>query len=138
MSADATTRPGDLVEHARAVLDRRHPLPVLQVHRAAALLARQALEDVVTQLCGQHGDDLAAATMRSRLICLRQLADTEVAEQASAAWAGLSAVCHYHAYELTPTAGEVRHLIDGVAWLVGNCRVGRASNTEPGSRNHDE
>lgn len=110
--------PVELVQHAREVLDGRHALPALQACRAAALLARQALEEIITQLCTSHGADLHGASMRSRLVCLRQLTENPVGDSASLAWGGLSAVCHHHAYQLTPTAGEVAELLDQVAWLA--------------------
>lgn len=110
--------PAELTQYAREVLDGRHALPALQAPRAAALLARQALEEIVTQLCTSHGVDLHGAHMRSRLVCLRQLTDDAAAEKASVAWGSLSALCHHHAYQLTPTAGEVGHMIEEVAWLA--------------------
>jgi hypothetical protein len=49
--------------------------------------------------------------MRSCLISLRVLLGDSIADMAEIAWAGLSHACHHHAYELTPTDSEVRHLI---------------------------
>jgi hypothetical protein len=53
--------------------------------------------------------------MRSKIILLRQLGDPVVGHKAQLAWAGLSNACHHHAYELQPTAAEVRSLLRLVA-----------------------
>lgn len=57
--------------------------------------------------------------MRSRLIAMRFFVDRATAELAAAAWWGLSNACHHHAYELTPTTSEIRHLVGQVARVIG-------------------
>lgn len=104
-------RPRDLLRHARETLAGGVP----QAARIAAVLSRQALEDVVDGLLQAIPP---GATMRSRLISLRIIESSEVADLAAAAWCGLSRVCHHHAYELTPTVGEVEHLIGQVEALI--------------------
>lgn len=81
------------------------------------MLARQALEDTVRDLCGLVGADVGRATMRSRLIIIRVLLGSDVADLAETAWAGLTRACHHHAYELAPNANEVGHLIGLVSKL---------------------
>lgn len=120
------TSPADLVCYARAVLNETGAIPRGQKSRAAALLARQALEDVVAELCESVGAHLRSATMRTRLICLRVLLGSGVADLAEVTWAGLSQSCHHHAFELTPTVGEVQHLIDQVAELASQASTSRA------------
>jgi hypothetical protein len=105
-----------LLDHARAVLIGKHGVP--QAPRAAAVLGRQALEDAVNDIYRALGMDLRPATMRSRLVSLRVLAGHAVADLAAIAWHGLSHACHHHAYELTPTVGEVGYLIERVEELV--------------------
>lgn len=102
---------------AGAVLDGTIPMPKGRATRAAALLARQALEEIVRTLCSSAGFDMDRATMRSRLILLRELVDNEAANRAEVAWAGLSRACHQHAYDLAPTTIEVEHLITLVSEL---------------------
>jgi len=97
------------LDHARAILDGRYVVPARQATRLAALLVRQALEAAVLVLCGP---DMRRASMRCRLIYLRVLGDVVSAERACVAWDGLSRACHHHAYELAPTPGEVRHLLE--------------------------
>ena len=54
--------------------------------------------------------------------------DARVAREAGYVWAALSDACHYHAYELAPTAGELTGWIDAVAGLT-QCM----NQTGPGS-----
>ena len=104
--------------YAKDILDGAVPMPRGRSTRAAAVLARQALEDAARELCRSAGFDLDKATMRSRLIALRVLVDQSVADTAEVAWAGLSRACHQHAYELTPTTTEVSHLLTLVTTLA--------------------
>lgn len=96
------------------MLDGRLVVPGPQSARMAALLARQALEDTVMGLCGR---EMSQASMRTRLSYLRAFADSRTADGAAIAWHGLSQACHHHAYELSPSRGEVSRLIDLVATL---------------------
>ena len=86
--------------------------------RLAAFLARQALEQLVTQRLSALEIDAPRATMRSKLVILRSLDTTDRADAAAVAWNGLSNVCHHHAYELAPTVSEVRHLCRVAARLL--------------------
>lgn len=106
--------PQEVLALARAVLDGRHAVSSSQLSRMAALLARQALEEVVDALCGP---EMRRASMRSRLLYLRVLVDSHTANRAGIAWSGLSQACHQHAYELTPTTAEVGYLMDLVYTL---------------------
>jgi hypothetical protein len=107
-----------LIGHARAVLDGRTPVPPGQQAHVASFLARQALEDIVLSLCERRIQSLDyPVAMRSRLIVLGMLSEPQTATAIEVAWIGLSAACHHHAYELAPTAAEVRHLINIVAGL---------------------
>lgn len=117
--------------YARDVLDGAVPMPRGRSTRAAAVLARQALEDALRARCRSAGFDLDKATMRSRLIVLRVLVDQAAADAADVAWAGLSRACHQHAYELTPTTTEVRHLLTRVAALLPLSDVG---HTDPAAQ----
>lgn len=108
---------GRLLAEAGAILDGARGIPPSQVPRAAAFVARQAVEDAVKRLCLDVGADLPRANERSRLIVLRCVVDADVAEAAHTAWSGLSRYCHRHAFELSPTPDEVRHLIER-AWRL--------------------
>ncbi len=106
-----------LLEAARAALRGELALPPARVSRAAALLARTALEGIVDERLTHLGPGLSECSMRVRLICLRTLVDADEGAKAAWAYGGLSSACHHHAYELAPTATEVEYLIDAVAGL---------------------
>lgn len=116
-----------LLAQARDVLDGHTEMPRGQSACVAALLARQALEQTVSTLCERAIQRLDnPVTMRSRLIVLRTLGDAAQARIAETAWIGLSNACHHHAYELTPTTSEVRHLLDLVTRLAEGRRSAQA------------
>lgn len=73
MTGSLPSSVGGLLDHARAVLDQRLPLATTEAARAAALLARCALEDTIHDLCQTAGADVPEATMRSRLTAIRVL-----------------------------------------------------------------
>ena len=57
--------------------------------------------------------------MRAQLICLRTyLGDADLAARAGHAWSALSRACHHHAYELAPTATELRAWFSVVDELI--------------------
>lgn len=56
--------------------------------------------------------------MRTQVLCLTEYADAASARRAAGAWAALSAACHYHGYELNPTAGDLRILHNEVRTLA--------------------
>ncbi|OLZ51896.1 hypothetical protein [Amycolatopsis keratiniphila] len=107
-----------LLGHARDMLDGALLVPLGQSSRLSSFLTRQALEEVVHELCQAQGDRLDhPVTMRSRLIFIRARYDSETAALAEGAWSGLCEACHHHSYELTPTAEESRHLLGLVSEL---------------------
>lgn len=119
MSEKATV--DDLVTLASAVCDGQHPVPGMSRARAACLIARQALEQIVNALLARKLLACPEATMRARLICLGQAYASdprEIGYRADTAWRRLSTACHHHAYELSPAPGEARALINDVRWLA--------------------
>lgn len=89
-------------------------------NRAACWIARAALESVVDDLLTARQRSAPNATMRSKLTVLQIAYEQEpdVAVRAEYAWNGLSRICHHHAFELTPSATEVRHLVQLVERLT--------------------
>jgi len=76
--------------------------------RAAALLARQALEMSLDQYWKAKRPGLELCTTHAQLLCLREYwPDKEEAERIHLAWVALSRACHHHPYELAPTAAEL-------------------------------
>jgi len=88
--------------------------------RAAALLARQALEQAMAGLWAWQPEaaGLSGGTMRSQLLCLTAYVDEDVATRAAYLSAALSRACHYHPYELAPTASELTRWLNETADLV--------------------
>lgn len=90
-----------------------------QSARLAALIARQALEMMVDDRCAELGaKGCDRATMRSRLTILKSLDNADRAAHYASLWTQLSASCHEHAYDLPPTAAEVRGLCEEVVALA--------------------
>lgn len=108
-----------LLDLGGRLADGSRRLPGLTGPRATCLVARQALQLVVADLLAARGLCPSGGSTRSRLICLSVAYEEQpaVGYRAGAAWARLSSGCHHHAYELAPTAGEVRALLEEVAWL---------------------
>jgi hypothetical protein len=97
----------DLMQRPGASLDGIWP-------RAAALLARQALEAAMAELraANRQAAGLSAATMRSQELCLTAYLDPATASRITYLLAALSRACHYHPYELAPTAAELTSWLD--------------------------
>jgi hypothetical protein len=81
--------------------------------RASALLARQSLEMAMDLLWRKRSPIMTQCSTTAQLLVLPSyLRDQEAARHASYAWSALSRACHHHAYELPPTASELRSLIN--------------------------
>jgi hypothetical protein len=92
---------------ARKLLDRTSPDTAGLWPRAAALLARQALEQAVDEFWAARRIPLDSCPTTQQLICLREYLDDELAGAVHHAWTALSSACHHHPYELAPTVGEL-------------------------------
>lgn len=81
--------------------------------RTAALLARLALEDWLNEASASWSSTASdkPPTTNSKLIVLSRKRGPELGERARRVWHALSQAVHHHAYELQPSAAEVRHLI---------------------------
>ena len=118
-----------LLAQADAALTGSTGLPKGTRARVAAWYARGALEDVTIELLtGRLTSDPRALTMASRLACLRVLRP-ELSDATGHAWWALSRVCHQHAFELTPTAAEVVHLIEQVTSLAEAAAMSSAATS---------
>jgi hypothetical protein len=111
--------PGEVIEAAHDLLRHADPATSGLWPRAAALLARQALEESVRALWDRRALDLRACSMRTQLICLRTyLGDADLAARTAHTWSALSRACHHHAYELAPTASELQGWFGTVGDLI--------------------
>ena len=114
-----TGEPDDLLRLAEELLRRSDPATAGLWPRASSLLALRALESSLERLWDGHALDLRGCTMPTRLICLRSyLGDASLAARTGHAWSALHRACHHHAYELAPTAGELRSWFSVVGELI--------------------
>jgi hypothetical protein len=122
--------PTDLLAAAQRLLDRPDARTAGIWPRAAALLARQALEQGLDGYWRSKGLKLADLATKPQLICLAEyLGDSGVAGRASHAWSSLTQACHHHPYELQASHSELR------GWLAA---VGEALRATAGGKRGDE
>ena len=112
--------PAELLAEARALITRPDASMAGVWPRTAAFLTRQALEQAVNArwAASPATSPMLNATMWSRLACLPAYVSGPGARQAIFAYAALSSACHYHLYELAPTAAELNGWIADVEALV--------------------
>jgi hypothetical protein len=112
--------PAELLAAARLLINRPDALTAGVWPRTAAFLARQALEEAVNArwAASPATSPMLAASMWSRLTCLPAYVPGPEARQVAFAYAALSGACHYHPYELAPTAAELTGWIADVEALV--------------------
>lgn len=115
-----------LLHQAATVLEEAAP----HSNRVACWIARAALESAVEDRLNRMHAPAPNATMRSKLTVLEVAAGegSPIPAQAEYAWSGLTRACHHHAFELSPTLGEVRHLISVVEELIDH-----SPTDDPGS-----
>jgi hypothetical protein len=91
--------------------------------RACALLIRLALEQTLDRYWARALPPAAECPMRAQLLLLPLYADAGgacgAASLARQAWLGLAGAAHHHAYELAPTAAELR------GWHAAVSQLGR-------------
>ncbi|CAJ1497792.1 hypothetical protein MU0083_001765 [[Mycobacterium] kokjensenii] len=84
--------------------------------RLAAVLARQAVEDLIDARCAELcGVPAIGGRWKSKLAVLKSLDTSPAGGILIGAWHQLTGFCHQHAYQLSPTVGEVRSQCDAVA-----------------------
>ena len=112
--------PHELLTAARGLMLRPDAPTAGIWPRAAALLTRQAIEAAMGELwAAKHqAADLSGATTRSQLLCLTAYLDRGTASRAAYLFAALSRACHYHPYELAPTAAELLGWLDETTQIV--------------------
>ena len=117
----------DLMQRPGASLDGIWP-------RAAALLARQALEAAMAELwaANPQAAGLSASTMRPQGLCLTAYLDPGPARRAAYLFAALSRACHYHPYELAPTAAELTGWLHQAAQLITQIHAASTAPAPPG------
>jgi len=86
--------------------------------RTCALLIRLALETALDEYWDRVLSSAAECPMRAQLLLLPRFAGGEAAMLARESWLGLSRASHHHAYELAPTARELREWHSAVRRVV--------------------
>jgi Glyoxalase/Bleomycin resistance protein/Dioxygenase superfamily len=109
--------PEELLAAARRLIERSDAATAGVWPRAAALLARQALELAMAALWAAKPQraGLSESSIRSQLLCLTAYLDQDAATRAAYLYAALSRACHYHSYELAPTAAELTSWLNEAA-----------------------
>ncbi len=110
----------DLLVAARGMLEHDKQAAVGGWPRAVAFLTRQALEQALSDLwaSGRTTAGLSECPMKTQLLCLPAYLEPGLAREISYVWAALSNACHYHPYELAPTAVELSRWLTAVADLI--------------------
>lgn len=76
--------------------------------RACVWLIRLALERALDDFWATHAPAVGTASRRAQLLTLTRAVDEDLGHRATALWNTLSRAAHHHAYELAPTAAELR------------------------------
>jgi hypothetical protein len=109
-SGTAVVTPEELLTAADQLLTSPVPGAGAQWPRACALLIRLALEMTLDRFWARVLPEAAGCGMRQQLLLL-PLYTVDLpgaAGLAREAWLGLAGAAHHHAYELAPTAAELR------------------------------
>jgi hypothetical protein len=108
------TQTAELIGHSRRLLEEPQRGLEGVWPRAAAFLARQALEAAVGDILATRASGTERCSARAQFLCLPTYAPDEPAHRATFLWGALSRACHQHAYELAPTAEELAGWVAGV------------------------
>lgn len=101
--------PEELLDTADELLSRPDAKAAGIWPLAAAHLCRQALESLLDRHWEARLPGMERVSMRAQLACLpTYLEPPELAGRLAYTWSALSTACHHRAYELPPTASELR------------------------------
>ena len=70
---------------------------------------------------------MSGCTLRSQELCLTAYLDPGTASRAVYLFAALSRACHYHPYELPPTAAELTGWLDQAAQVLTQIQAASAA-----------
>jgi hypothetical protein len=100
--------PEQLLDEADKLLTSANETTTGRWPRLCAWLIRLALEETLDRYWARVLPEARRCPMRPQLLLLPFQANQHAAELARDAWFGLAGACHQHAYELAPTAAELR------------------------------
>jgi hypothetical protein len=123
--------PQDLLADADRLLATTVPGTHGRWPRACAWLIRLALELSLDEFWARVLPEAAACSMRAQLLLLPQFADADTSARARDAWFGVARATHHHAYDLSPTAAELRTWHDLVSTV---CAALSAPTNQPQPR----
>lgn len=95
-------------------------------NRAAAFLLRMALEEALRRYWDRVCPDINRCGAHMRSLCLEFYGGAGISGPWSACWNALSRACHYHGYDLTPSAVELRARRAEAAEIVERLSVSAA------------
>src|SRR5215469_2886453 len=110
--------PADLLAQADRLLTTVVPGTRGRWPRACAWLTRLAFEQALDEYWSRVLPEAVNCGVRPQLLMLPQYAGASTAAQAAEAWYGLARATHHHAYDLAPTAAELRRWHDLVRAVV--------------------
>jgi hypothetical protein len=128
-----TATDDELIAASRRLLDDPTHSTVSAWARAAALLARQALEHALAGYWAVRLPGAERLTMRAQLNCAHMYLGRQLAGGLTYTWYALSRATHHHPYELDPTREELASLIESASLLVKALAVNSGSATAPGA-----
>ena len=111
--------PAELLAEAERMLTTVVPGTRGRWPRACAWLTRLALEQALDEYWSRVLPEAVNCGVRPQLLMLPQYAGASIAVQAAEAWYGLARATHHHAYDLAPTAAELRRWHDLVRAVIG-------------------
>ncbi|HEY9413225.1 MAG TPA: hypothetical protein VIQ30_00570 [Pseudonocardia sp.] len=76
--------------------------------RSCTWLIRLALERAMDEFWAGHAPPIRTASRRAQLLVFNRTINADLGQRYSQLWSELSNAAHHHAYELAPTAGELR------------------------------
>jgi hypothetical protein len=88
--------------------------------RACAWLTRLALEQALDNFWARKLPEAVNCGMRPQLLLLPRYVAQTTANDARVAWYALARASHHHAYDLAPTAAELRRWHDLVSSVVAD------------------
>jgi hypothetical protein len=110
--------PGQLLAESDRLLSTVVPGTRGRWPRACAWLTRLALEQALDEYWSYALPEAVNCGVRPQLLILPRYADASTAALAAEAWYGLARATHHHAYDLSPTATELRRWHDLVRAVV--------------------
>ncbi|KXP14344.1 hypothetical protein AXK60_20515 [Tsukamurella pseudospumae] len=104
-----------MLARAHALLNAPEGATAGNSARLAAVLTRQAVEELIDARCAELCRvPIVAGSARAKLAVLKSLDATTYGAVLIDAWHQLTVFCHHHAYALSPTVAEVRAQCDAV------------------------